>query len=48
MGEPEATAFAILIPGNTAIVVDWRSDGNAVASISALESDALALNVLWA
>ena len=48
MGEPKATAFAFLIPSNTAAVVDWRSDGNAVASNSALESDTLTLNVLWA
>ena len=48
MGEPEATAFAFLIPGNSAVVVDWRSDGNAVASIFDLESDTLTLNVLWA
>ena len=48
MGEPEATAFAFLIPGNSAVVVDWGSDGNAVASISDLESDTLTLNVLWA
>ena len=48
MGEPKATAFAFLIPGNSAVVVDWRSDGNAVASIFDLESDTLTLNVLWA
>tara|TARA_B100001109_G_C18756161_1_gene423759 strand:- start:342 stop:488 length:147 start_codon:yes stop_codon:yes gene_type:complete len=48
MGKPEATSSAFLIPSNIAFVFDWRPDGNAVASISALKSDALTLDILWA